>query len=406
MSIQALRERAAELNKQANHILAEKGAQTWSVEDQAKFDGLMDEAERTTRQIDAHQRAMDKHAEDNFADATRKPSKPGKVSDAQRGYDLFLRKSDRQLSADEAALIRNTMSTTTGSEGGFTVQTEVASTVIEAIKSFGAMRRVADSLVTAQGNPLSYPTTDGTAEEGEIVAQNQSASDADISFGTRDLGVYKFGSKVIPVPIELLQDTTIDIQALIRARIRSRIGRHQNRKFTVGLGSGSNEPMGMITAASVGKVGATGQTTTITYDDLVDIAESLDIAYTDEAGAIPGWMFPQSLRKTLRKLKDTAGRPIWTPSYDAGIQGTRTDMLLDYPVTINNEMPAPAANAKSLAFGQFGAYVVRDALDITLFRFDDSAYTKKGQVGFLAWARTGGNLMDLSAVKTYQHSAT
>jgi len=31
---------------------------------------------------------------------------------------------------------------------------------------------------------------------------------------------------------------------------------------------------------------------------------------------------------------------------------------------------------------------------------------KKGQVGFLAWMRTGGNLIDVGgAVKTFQHGA-
>jgi len=45
-------------------------------------------------------------------------------------------------------------------------------------------------------------------------------------------------------------------------------------------------------------------------------------------------------------------------------------------------------------------------MQLTLFRFDDSAFAKKGQVGFLAWMRAGGNLVDVSALKLYQHSAT
>ena len=73
---------------------------------------------------------------------------------------------------------------------------------------------------------------------------------------------------------------------------------------------------------------------------------------------------------------------------------------------INNDLDAPAANAKSMAFGNFSRYLIRDAMDITFFRFDDSAYAKLGQVGFLAWARTGGNLLDANSVKVYQHSAT
>lgn len=52
-------------------------------------------------------------------------------------------------------------------------------------------------------------------------------------------------------------------------------------------------------------------------------------------------------------------------------------------------MPQPAAAAKSIAFGDFSLYKIRDVMAITLFRFNDSAYVKKGQVGFLAWMRSG-----------------
>jgi HK97 family phage major capsid protein len=45
-------------------------------------------------------------------------------------------------------------------------------------------------------------------------------------------------------------------------------------------------------------------------------------------------------------------------------------------------------------------------MDVTTFRFTDSAYTKLGQVGFLAWMRTGGNLLDVNAVKLGVNSAT
>ena len=42
-----------------------------------------------------------------------------------------------------------------------------------------------------------------------------------------------------------------------------------------------------------------------------------------------------------------------------------------------------------------------------LFRFTDSAYAKLGQVGYLAWMRTGGNLLDTGGcVKYYINAAS
>ncbi|MNJ81282.1 Phage capsid family protein [compost metagenome] len=66
-----------------------------------------------------------------------------------------------------------------------------------------------------------------------------------------------------------------------------------------------------------------------------------------------------------------------------------------------------AASAKSILFGDFNRYKIRDVMQVLLFRMTDSAYTKKGQVGFLAFLRSGGRLMDVGgALKYYQNSAT
>lgn len=401
MSIQALRERLNSQKTQANKMLADIGASTWTKDQQADFDKIVDEAERIESQIEAHQRLLDKRAEEDFNDLPKANAKE-KKSPSMQAVDIFLRTMTKNLTAEQSELIRNTMSTTTGSEGGYTVKTDVASAVVDAIASYAGIREVASRLVTAQGNDLSYPSSDGRTEEGEIVAQNTDATGQDIAFGTVPVNVFKFGSKVIAIPIELLQDTSVDIVALINKRVRDRIGRIQNRMFTKD-GTGTGSPYALVTAAGVGKTGATGQTTTVTYDDLVDLIDSIDEGYGEDAKK---FTFSQTMRRVVRKIKDTAGRPIWTPSYDLGMSARTPDLLLGYPVQINNHMPTPAANAKSIAFGDLSQYLVRDAMDVTLFRFEDSAYLKKGQVGFLAWARAGGNLLDTNAVKVYQHSAT
>lgn len=410
MSTQALRERLAALNKEANHLLAEKGAQVWSKEDQAKFDGLMDEAERAQSQLNAIQRQLEASREEGFDDAPRK-RKDAEPNAAREGFEIFLRKQAKHYSDEDVTKVRNVMSTTTGSEGGNTVQPAVAAELIDLLKAYTFVRRVADQVTTETGVDMSYPTSDGTSEVGEIVAQNAQANGADPTFGTRALNVFKYGSRIITVPVELLQDSQIDIVAMVLKRARDRLGRIQNQHFTVGTGTG--QPTGITVAATTGKTGTTGQTTTVIYDDLVDLVDSLDAAYLDVPstaeqlpGVEPGFMFSQTMRRVIRKIKDTAGRPIWTPSYDAGMAAKTPDMLLGYPVYINNDMPAPAANAKSIAFGNFRRYLIRDAMQTQFFRFDDSAYMSKGQVGFLAWARAGGNLMDLNSIKCYAHSAT
>jgi HK97 family phage major capsid protein len=308
----------------------------------------------------------------------------------------MLRDGAQSLTIDEQKLIRNTLSTTTTTQGGYTVQSEVAKELIDLLKGYKGMRDVAQNITTANGAPLSYPTSDGRSESGEIVAENATAAAADPVFGTVSLNTVKFGSKSIAVPVELLQDSSIDIVAMINQRVVDRIGRIQNSTFTTGT-------TGLFSVAGTGKTGTTGQTLTVIYDDLVDLVDSVDYAYAVNPMK---WMFNQTTRKVLRKIKDTTGRPIWTPGYELGATAGTPDTLLGYDVVINNDVASPAADAKTIAFGDLSKYMIRDAMELTMFRFEDSAFMLKGQVGFVAWARAGGNLLDTAAVSLYQHSAT
>lgn len=297
--------------------------------------------------------------------------------------------------------IRAAMSTTTGTEGGYTVAPEFSRSLLAAMKQMGGVRQVASVIQTSTGAQMLFPTADATSEEGEIVGQNATVSVGETTFGQASLDVYKYSSKSIALPFELLQDSAFDIEAYIKELLALRLQRIQNRHQTVGTGVG--QPRGIATAAPVGKIGATGQTTTLTYDDLVDLEHSVDPIYRNGARL----MLHDDALKMLRKIKDSQGRPIFVPGYEMGNPGGAPDRLLGREIVINQNMPAPGASAKSVLFGQFSKYLIRDVMDVTLFRMTDSAYTLKGQVGFVAFCRSGANLLDVGgAVKAYQHPAT
>lgn len=410
-SIQALREQIAARAREVKALVEDKNA-TWNEELQAKYDAALAEIEDCKAQIDRIERTMNLLGEEDQAGAVadaaaaraRREGEGGvQAQKIRKVFENWMRNGDRALSAEDWNTIRNTMSTTTGSEGGFTVATTIAAAVADALKAFGGMRSVATVLQTVNGATINFPNSDGTAEEGEIVAQNVSATDLDVSFGTTAIEVFKYSSKVVAVPVELLQDASIDIEAFVTNRCAQRVGRISNKHFTIGTGTG--QPKGVQVAATAGKVGATGQTTSITFEDLIDLEHSVDVAYRE--GGRCRWMMNDATFKAIKKMKDTAGRPIFIPGYD-GLAAAVADSILGYPVTINNHMPVMAANAKSVLFGDFSHYIVRDVVSATeMQRYTDSAYAKKGQIGFNLWARAGGNFTDVGgAVKYYQNSAT
>lgn len=414
LNVNEMRERRNYVAKQARELLNSSAEKEWTADLQSKYDTHIAEIDGIDARIANMQKIADRDAEKAFEEVGVREVQN---VDARQVFNTWARRGVEGMNAEQLAQFRNTMSTTTSSEGGATVPTIVSQNLIDSMKAYGAMRAVSTVLATSDGKPLTFPTSDGTSETGEWIAQNVTATSADPTFGTVSLNVFKASSKIVAAPIELLQDAAIDIEAFIVQRLAQRLGRVANAGYTTG--GGTTVPDGVVPRSSVGKTGTTGQTLTIIYDDLVDLIHSVDPAYRTNRCV---FMCSDALLKVIRKLKDGQNRPIWTPNDLQGISATVNrdghggyndagaatpfDLLMGYPLYVNNDMASPAANAKTLVFGDFSKYVIRDAMDVQMFRFTDSAYTKLGQVGFLAWMRTGGNLLDTAAVKHYAHSAT
>lgn len=409
-----LREQRTALAKKTRDLVRNHPeSEEWTNSNQEEYDKNVVAIEKIDGEIKRHEKVLDLEAANEGAiklsadvhnisvdEATANAEKEKKI------FNAWLRGGVENLDQEQLEFVRqrareasNTMSTTTGSEGGFLTKKEFAPSLLEALKSYGGMRQAATVIRTATGTQMDFPTADETSEEGEILGENAQAGDDDPEFGTLPHVVHKFSSKGVAVPFELLQDSEIDIESYIRNALVTRLGRITERMFTVGTGTG--QPHGIVDSAGSGKVGVSGQTAIVTYDDLIDLEHSVDPAYRMSGKC--GFMFHDSTLRGIRKLKDLDGRPIWLP----GLSSADPNNLLNRPYTINQNIAPMGANAKSILFGDFSKYIIRDVMQVMMFRFTDSAYTKKGQVGFLAFLRSGGRLMDVGgAVKHYQNSAT
>lgn len=73
---------------------------------------------------------------------------------------------------------------------------------------------------------------------------------------------------------------------------------------------------------------------------------------------------------------------------------------------VDPNMPAMAANAYSILFGDFSRhYVIRDVRGVRFEVSQDYAFAND-QITFRALLRTDGTRVDLTAVKAYRNSAT
>lgn len=296
--------------------------------------------------------------------------------------------------------------TTTG--GGYLIPQGFSDMLEEALQLHSGILGVTGSFETATGAPLYYPTANDVANEGRILSTNTQATETDLVFGQIEYGSTPvFSSDYVLVPDALIEDSYFDLDEYLAALLGRRLGRLVNKYLTIGTGSG--QPTGIQTAVIASGLtvqGTTGETTSLIYNDLVDLMELVDPAYADLPTA--GFMFADSTRKAVRLLKDTAGRPIWQAGLTAESGQKFPETILDKPYWINNDLPAMAASAYTILFGDMSRYKVRRVASGTTVLRSTERWGDYLQVGFQAYLRADGQLVDAGThpIAAFQNSAS
>jgi HK97 family phage major capsid protein len=334
--------------------------------------------EPETREMDEEPEAPQSFEEFN------KQRRGVKPQDSPEYRNVFFRwitaRDERELDSAELRVL----SKATAGAGLNLVPTAFQRELLVALRDFGVMRQISRVVSTDSGEALQWPTNSahGTAS---WTAENAAYSASDETFGQATLNAYK-AATLIKVSEELLADAAFDLDGFIRQEFGQRIGILENTAYVVGDGSG--KPTGVSTQASAG-VTAAGATA-ITSDELIDLYHSLLPPYRRNAV----FVLKDSTIKLIRKLKDTTNQYLWQPGLAAGQQ----DTLLGKPVYADPDMPAATTGLVSALFGDFSYYVIRDVDGIAFQRLNE-LYAENGQVGFRAYHRTDGKLLDTAAVK-------
>lgn len=275
------------------------------------------------------------------------------------------------------------VSTGTG-YGGETIPTGFMYELERAMLTFGGMLQACRILRTPTGNDMVWPTSNDTSNAGvqinEVVDSTVLAmTEQTVATSSVTLKAWDFGSKIIRVTRDLLQDSAFDFASLIGQIIGERLGRIINTKATTG--AGTTTMYGIVPASTLGKT-ATAKTV-FTADELLDLKYSVDEAYAR------AWMMKRATKGALRKLKDSNGQYLWQPSLQVGAPAT----FDGDPIYENTDMPAATGSLKPVLYGDFQKYVIRQVNGMTVMRSEER-YMEYNQVAFVGIIRADGNLVD------------
>ena len=399
MTILELREKRAKAWEAAKAFLDShrKENGVLSAEDDAAYTKMEQEITDLGKEIARMERQEALDAELNRPVNKPLTGKPGGKADADDAEDKTGRASDdyrknfwnAMRSKAPMHAVTNALQVGTDSEGGYLVPDEYERTLVEALEEENIFRQMAKVIKTSSGDrKIPVVASKGTAS---WIDEEGAYPESDDSFGQVSIGAYKLGT-MIKVSEELLNDSVFDLQSYISREFARRIGAKEEEAFFTGDGKG--KPLGVLAATGGAETGVTAASATaVTADELMDLYYSLKSPYRKKSV----WVLNDSTIKAIRKLKDNNGQYLWQPSLTAGAP----DMILGRPIKTSAYMPAIAAGAKTIAFGDFSYYWIADRQGRSFKRLNE-LFAATGQVGFLASQRVDGKMILAEAVKVLE----
>jgi HK97 family phage major capsid protein len=211
---------------------------------------------------------------------------------------------------DKDSTAARALSSGVASEGGVTLQENVATDILRLIPEYGLYPKIARP----------WPVTTQRTHVGTIMSQmtaswtddNVTITDSYPGFDKVTLEAKRL-SAFIPIPLSLLEDAVIDFGQLVADLIRECVGKEIDRVALVGksVASGGTDPFdGLVNSPGViVKAMGTGQTSisNFNHEYLLDMQDSIP----EGADEDNEYIYSKSVFNYARKQKDSTGQPIW-----------------------------------------------------------------------------------------------
>ncbi len=354
--------------------------------------GARSEDDRTSPEAEAYKSA--------FFNWVRNPSDPERRTALQlRAREL--RKVETGARRDEDGFEARAVQTvtSTGSAGGFALPEVIERAIARLSVDISPIRQIATVRTVGSPDYKELFDVNGAAFEwvGEAGTRNQT--------NTPDLAevapTFGMASAKPQASEESLDDLFFDVENWLITSAAEAIAQGEGVAFV--SGNGTNRPTGFLAGpAPVATTDASRAFGTLQYipsllaaalpasaDTFYDVIYALRARYRANAR----WVTSKLVLAAMRKYKDSQNQYLWQPSL---VQG-QPDTFMGYGITEAEDMPAVAANAFPVAFGDFReGYLIADRVGMRMTRDE---ITTPGFVKFYIRKRVGGRLRNTQAIK-------
>jgi HK97 family phage major capsid protein len=261
--------------------------------------------------------------------------------------------------------------------------------VFDVARLVGPMLDESEVINTTSGEDLTIPTLTayGTAA---LTAEGSAIGESDPTYSSITLGAYKYG-QLIQVSRELVTDAGFDIESHLANAAGNALGFAVNAALTTG--TGSNQPNGIVTAASTGVTG-TATDGVFTADELIELQYTLD----GMARRLPGvkYLANGSTIGKMRTLKDDNGNYLYQ------VNVGQPDAFAGYEVVENPHMASTGtAGELPVAFGHLPSFKVRMAGGLDVASSGDYAFNQD-LITYRFLMRLDGDLTHTSHIKLFE----
>jgi HK97 family phage major capsid protein len=351
------------------------------------------------------------------------------TADYQRGFRAFLKARGKVDSIKDPALrdviekygidgiggdggaevfipFRKDMTLGTTTNGSFAAPYDLRPDIITQRTITPVMSRLVQNISTVT-SPVRYPRnldsantpqvgTGYAATKGEL--PNTTASEKNtgpIDQLTIDINT---GTAWTDVSLDLLEDVPFMEGYLVREGTKAFAAAYDNETIN-GL-TASSQCLGVLSCTSVG-ITKTGTNNTLTAPKVVEAYYSFRSQYSTRLA----WVMARPTMGRLVNLLDANNRPLFLPSFEAGVTMGQNGMILSTPVYFNEYVPTSATSLpKSIIVGDWEEYILATRAGISVSIDTTSLrYANKARI---TWRyRFGGAPRDFRAFQILHESA-